>query len=366
MSKYQIGFPILGNEEKKNLSDCIETGWISSRGKYVEKFEKSFARFCGVKYGVSVSNGTTALMLAFMALDIRPGEEIIVPDLTFGATANAAIMLGIKPVLVDADKKTWNLDPEDLERNISEKTKAIVVVHLYGLPCEMDKILKIAKKYKLKIIEDAAEAHGAEYLGKKVGSFGDIACFSFYGNKIITTGEGGMCLTNSKRLYDRMEIIKNHGMKPSRKYWHEIVGSNFRMTNIQAAIGLAQMKKINSFIRKKIQIAQWYKAEIKKQKLAVEFQSESKKGKSVWWMFTVLVNHKKNIYKIMNGLLEDKIDSRPILIPLSIMPAFQNLRKSKNIKHSLDIGKRGITLPSNLLLARKDIEFIIRKLKELI
>jgi len=366
MGKYQIAFPILGSEEKKNLSDCIETGWISSRGKYVEKFEKSFSGFCGVRYGVSVSNGTTALMLAFMALGIKPGEEIIIPDITFGATANAAMMLGIRPVLVDVDRENWNIDPEDLEKNISPKTKAIVIVHLYGLPCKMDKIKKIAKRYKLKIIEDAAEAHGAQFSGKKAGSFGDISCFSFYGNKIITTGEGGMCLTDDRKLYDRMEVIKNHGMKPGRKYWHEIVGSNFRMTNIQAAIGLAQMKKINKFIKKKIRIALWYKEEIKKQNLAVTFQKEGKKEKSVWWMFTVLVSLGKNTEKIMDGLSKSEIDSRPILIPLSIMPAFRHLRKSKNIKHSLDIGKRGITLPSNLLLGKKDIRFIVMKLKELV
>ena len=363
MIKHQMSFPILGKEEKKNILDCVESGWLSSRGKYIEKFEKLFADYCGTKYAVAVSNGTAALQLALMAAGIKSGEEVIIPNLTFGATANAPMSMGINPVLVDVDRKTWNIDVADIEKNISKETKAIIPVHLYGLPCEMDKIRHIAQKYNLKVIEDSAEAHGAVFKKRKTGNWSDIGCFSFFGNKIITTGEGGMCTTNDKALYRKMLIIRNNGMEPDRKYWHDIVGCNFRMTNMQAALGAAQIMKLDKFIKKKRQIARWYMEEIKKQKIEAYYQQEEKGVMSIWWMFTLILPKIKDMQKLISYLESKDIASRPIFFPLSSMPAFSRLRKSKTLKNSLELAGKGISLPTNLKLERKDIKEIVSALK---
>ncbi|NQV08592.1 DegT/DnrJ/EryC1/StrS family aminotransferase, partial [Candidatus Woesearchaeota archaeon] len=246
-----VAEPVLEGNELKYVTECVKTGWISSAGKFVKKFEEKFSKYCDCKYGVAVSNGTTALHLALVALGIKKGDEVIVPNFTFVATANAVVYVGGVPVFVDADKETWNIDVDKIEEKITSKTKAIIPVNIYGHPCDMNKIMDIAKKHNLYVIEDCAESHGAEYNGEKTGSFGDISCFSFYGNKIITTGEGGMCVTNNKELAEKMSMLKDHGMKPERRYWHETIGFNYRMTNIQAAIGLAQLENINKFIETK-------------------------------------------------------------------------------------------------------------------
>ncbi|NQU99168.1 MAG: DegT/DnrJ/EryC1/StrS aminotransferase family protein, partial [Parcubacteria group bacterium] len=241
----QVSKPSLGREELNNVMEAIKSSWISSKGKFITEFEENFAEYCGVKYGIATANGTVALHLALKALKISKGDEVIVPDLTFIATANVVTYCNAKPIFIDSNPDYWCIDPEKIEEKITTKTKAIIPVHLYGHPCDMDAITKIAKKYGLYVIEDAAEAHGAGYKGKKVGSFGDISCFSFYGNKIITTGEGGMCLTNNQKLAERMKILRDHGMSPDKRYWYDVIGFNYRMTNIQAAIGVAQLKKID-------------------------------------------------------------------------------------------------------------------------
>ncbi len=358
-----MAFPIFGKEEKKNLLDCVESGWVSSRGKYIEKFEKLFADHCGTKYAVAVSNGTAALQLALMATGVQAGDEVIIPNLTFGATANVPMLMGIKPVLVDVDKNTWNIDVAEIEKNISKKTRAVIPVHLYGLPCEMDKIRKIAKKYNLKVIEDAAEAHGAVYKKRKAGNWSDIGCFSFFGNKIITTGEGGMCTTNSKALFEKMITVRNNGMGIGRKYWHDIVGCNFRMTNMQAALGVGQMTRVDKFIEKKKLIAGWYMEEIKKQQVEGYYQQEEKGATSSWWMFTLILPKINDLSELIKYLGERGIESRPIFFPLSIMPAFAKLRKSKTLKNSLSLAGKGISLPMNLKLERNDIKEIVGALK---
>jgi perosamine synthetase len=363
MIKYSIAFPILEEEEKKNILDCIESGWVSSRGRYIEKFEKLFADYCGTKYAVAVSNGTAALQLALLAADIKPGEEVIIPNLTFGATANAPMLLGIKPVLVDINKKTWNIDIGEIERNISKKTRAIMPVHLYGMPCEMDRIKKIAKKYNLKVIEDAAEAHGAVFKKRKAGNWSDVGCFSFFGNKIITTGEGGICTTNSKILYEKMLTIRNNGMDPNNRYWHDIVGCNFRMTNMQAALGVAQIKKLDKFISKKRQIAYWYMEEVKKQKVEGYYQREKKGMRSIWWMFTLILPKIDDMRKLISYLESRDMASRPIFFPLSTMPAFSKVRKSKTLKSSLELAGKGISLPTNLKLERKDVREVVNAIR---
>ncbi|KKM16310.1 hypothetical protein LCGC14_1687160, partial [marine sediment metagenome] len=240
-----VAEPILGEEELKNVIEAIKTGWISSKGKFITEFENGFARYCGVKFGVTTSNGTAALHLALKALGIKEGDEIIIPDLTFVATASTVKYCNAKPVLVDIHPNYWCIHPEKIEEMITSKTKAIIPVHLYGNSCDMDPIMHIAREHDLYVIEDAAEAHGGKYKGKMLGSFGDISCFSFYANKTITTGEGGMCLTNDKDLAEKMINLRDHGMNKEKRYWHDIIGYNYRMTNLQAAVGVAQLAKLS-------------------------------------------------------------------------------------------------------------------------
>ena len=255
--------PTLGGNEMKYVVDCIATNWISSQGSYVKTFEKSFSSFLSMDYALTTSNGTCALHLALLALEIGPGDEVIVPDLTFAASANAVIHAGAKPVLVDVSGKHWGMDPGCVEAAITRKTKAIMPVHLYGHPCEMEPLIKLAKTHRLSIVEDCAEALGAQYKGRKVGTFGDISCFSFFSNKVITTGEGGMVVTNHEKLNHKMAILRDHGMSRSRRYWHETVGFNYRMTNLQAAVGLAQLEQIDRFLKNRRQIAGIYAAQLK-------------------------------------------------------------------------------------------------------
>ena len=241
---FPVAEPRFGDAELRYVSECVLTGWVSSAGKFVKKFEDLFAAFCGTKFAVTTTNGTTALHLSMLALGIGPGDEVIVPSLTFISTANAVTFTGAKPVFIDSEPYTWNIDPVGIEKAITSRTKAIIPVHLYGHPADMDPILEIANKYGLAVVEDAAEAHGALYKDKKVGSLGKIGMFSFFGNKIITTGEGGMIVTDDQKLAEKLRILRDHGMDPNKKYWHDRLGFNYRMTNLQAAIGVAQVKKL--------------------------------------------------------------------------------------------------------------------------
>ena len=240
-----LAFPDLGGNEIEYISDAVHSSWVSSTGPYITSFENNFSSYCDVNFGISTSNGTTALHLSLISLGIGPGDEVIVPDLTFAATINAVLHAGATPVIVDVDPDTLLIDPEKIKAAISPNTRAVICVHLFGSPCDMNSICSLCKDGKIFLIEDCAQAHGATYNNKKVGSFGDIGCFSFFGNKIITTGEGGMCVTNSEELRDKMRILRDHGMDPDRRYIHNVVGYNYRMTNIQAALGVAQLENID-------------------------------------------------------------------------------------------------------------------------
>ena len=360
-----IAEPSLGKEELNLLTKAFKSGWISSKGEFIEKFENEFARYCGRKYGVAVSNGTVALHLALVALDIGKRDEVIIPDLTFIATANAVTYTGAKPIFVDSHPDYWCIDPEKIEEKISKKTKAIIPVHLYGHPCDMDPILDIAEDNNLYLIEDAAEAHGAEYKGKKVGSFGDISCFSFYGNKIITTGEGGICLTDDKELSEKMRLLKDHGMNPHKRYWHEIVGYNYRMTNLQAAIGLAQLKKINKFIKKKRQIARLYEEGLRdlSDKGKITLHPEMSWAKNVYWMYSILINTEFGVSrdKLIAELEKKGIESRPFFYPINEMPPYK-LKDKFKIAYMLS--RSGINLPSQSNLSKRDIKFIVSKIDD--
>lgn len=348
--------PVLGGNEKKYVMDCLETSWISSLGKYVTEFEEKFSQFCERKHGVSVANGTVALQLALMALEIKAGDEVIVPDLTFVATANAVSYTGAKPVFVDSETSTWNIDPAKIEEKITKKTKAIIPVHLFGHPCDMDLIMDIAKEHGLFVIEDAAEAHGAEYKGKKIGSFGHISCFSFYGNKIITTGEGGMCLTNDQKLADEMRFLKDHGMSSEKRYWHSKIGFNLRMTNIQAAIGVAQLEQIEKFIETKRKNAAHYNSLLKDVN-GIVTPPEAPWAKNVYWMYSILVGQEFGMKRddLMAALKEKKIDSRPFFFPMHQLPIYQ---QDKPYPVSDELSAIGMNLPSSPKLTKEQVERI--------
>ena len=346
-----ISEPSLGEEELINIIDAVKSGWISSKGKYIKEFEEKFAGYCGVKYGISTSNGTVSLHLALKALGIKKDDEVIVPTLTFIATANAVAYCNAKPVFVDSDPNYWCMDPEKIEEKITENTKAIIPVHLYGHPCDMGAIMEIARDHDLYVIEDAAEAHGAEYKGKKVGSFGDINCFSFYANKIITTGEGGMCLTDNDELEERMRVLRDHGMNLNKKYWHDVVGFNYRMTNMQAALGVAQLEKIEKIIEIKRGNAEYYNYLLKGVN-GITLPVEEKWARNVYWMYSVLIDHRTNRDDLMKKLEQEGIDTRPLFYPIHEMPPYLG----GVFPIAEVISKMGMSLPSSPNLMLSEIE----------
>ena len=344
MSQYKIPIyqPDLSGNEKKYVNECIDTSWISSRGFFVNEFETRFATRIGIKHAVSVSNGTVALHLALMALGVGPGDEVIVPTLTYIASANSIAYTGATPVFVDSLRDTWQIDPEDVLRNITPRTRAIMPVHLYGQACDMDTLVAIARENRLFIVEDCAEAFGTMYKGQHVGTFGDISTFSFFGNKTITTGEGGMVVSNDKTLIERARHLKGQGLATHREYWHDVVGYNYRMTNIQAAIGLAQLERADIFVSRKRELAERYREALRD--LPVECHSEAAGTTHSYWMFSILVERADLRDPLRQHLAEAGIETRPLFYPMHTMPMY-----SKNYrKHSIaeDLAWRGINLPS--------------------
>ena len=357
-----VSEPVLGEKELLYVSECILTGWVSSIGKFVTQFEEMFAKFCGTKYAVSTSSGTTALHLSLLALDIQPGDEIIVPSLTFIATANVVRHCGATPVFIDSEIETWNMDPSLIENAITPRTKAIIPVHLYGHPADMDPIVALAKKYDLHVIEDAAEAHGALYKGKKVGSLGEMGTFSFFGNKTITTGEGGMVVTDDESLYEKMQIIKAHGMDPKMKYIHPLLGYNYRLTNIQAAIGVAQMEKIDVIIEKKRLIAKWYENGLKNIP-GIMLPPEKEWARNVYWMYSILIDDSiTGVLRddLMEGLQNKGIESRPFFYPIHKQPIY-DLPMNLLVAEKLSI--RGLSLPSASNLQKEDVKKVVGEIK---
>lgn len=336
--------PQLNGNEYNYLMDAFFSTWISSTGKYVTQFEANFARYCGVKYGIATSSGTTALHLALAALGIGTGDEVIVPDITFAATINSIIYTGAIPVIVDIEEDSWCIQPEKIEKAITAKTKAIIPVHIYGQPCDMERICDIARKNDLYVIEDCAEAHGAEWDGKKVGSFGTISCFSFFGNKVITTGEGGMCVTNDKEIAEKMHILCNHGMSRNKKYYHEVVGFNYRMTNMQAAIGVAQLEKIDEILTWRANLESEYRRKISNIPTIEPQRDDLEKRKKISWLVSMLVPEGRQ-EKIISKLKESGIDARAFFTPLSSMPIYEKYAVDCSI--SKKVARRGINLPTN-------------------
>jgi len=364
-----VNEPLLNGNEKKYLLECIDTGWISSEGPFVKKFEEEFSRINNRKYGVAVCNGTAALEIAVECLGIGKGDEIIMPAFTIISCASAIIKSGAKPVLVDIDLQTWNMDVNQIEKKITKKTKAIMVVHTYGLPVEMDTVLKLAKKYKLKIIEDAAEAHGQIYKGKPCGSFGDISIFSFYPNKLITTGEGGMVLTDNKKLADKCKSLRNLCFIPAKRFVHEELGWNMRMTNLQAALGLAQLERWEDHIARKRKMGSLYTQLLKQVNGITLPLVKTSFAENIYWVYGIILENKKlSAEKIMKRLAEKNIGTRPFFFPMHLQPVFKKMGLFKNEKYpnSEMLYTQGFYLPSGLALTEEQIREVAKTLKEIL
>lgn len=360
-----VAAPVLQGNEKAYVLDCLESTWISSTGKYIEQFEAAFAEFCGVQQALSCSNGTTALHLALMALGIGPGDEVLVPTLTFVATANAVTYCGARPVFVDAEPNTWNINPALIEAQITPRTRGIIVVHLFGHPVDMDPVLSLASRHGLFVLEDAAQAHGAEYKGRRVGSLGDVATFSFFGNKIVSTGEGGMVVTNDHGMTSQMQLLKNHGMDPQQRYWHPIIGYNYRMTNIAAAIGLAQLEQVEWQLQRRREVTSWYR-EYLQDAPGIRWQCEQAWARHVWWMFTVVLDDDCPIdrQEIMDRLKERGIETRPVVHPLHTLPPYRDASRGERFPVADQVSRCGINLPTWAGLTREDVRYVCDNLLE--
>ena len=357
-----VAQPTLSGKEKEYVLDCLDSTWISSVGKYIELFEESFARFVGVKHAVATNNGTTALHLALVALGLGPGDEVLVPTVTFIATANAVTYCGARPVLVDVLPGTLNMNPELLKEKITSRTKGVIPVHLFGHPADMKSISKFAHDHGLWVLEDAAEAHGASLDGSRVGSLGDCATFSFFGNKIITSGEGGMVTTDDDDLARQMRLLRGQGMDPSRRYWFPMVGYNYRMTNIQAAIGLAQLETIDEALADRAELAARYSdalSDIEELTLPVSLPGSI----HAYWMVNVflLVGDERQRDKTMSSLLQAGIETRPVFYPLHWMPPY---RIETDFPVADHWAPRGISLPTHRNVSVEDVKRIARELKK--
>jgi len=345
--------PYTNSIEKEYVLKCLDDNWISSKGEYIGLFEKSFCDYTSVKYASAVSNGTVALHLALLALDIGPGDEVIVPVLTYIASVNAIKYVGAKPVFVDSKVDTWNIDENRIKAAITSKTKAIMAVHLYGNSCNIKKISYICNKHKLLLIEDAAESFGSYYNGKHTGTIGDIGTFSFFGNKTITTGEGGMVVSKNKQLIDKVNMLKNQGLSKRKEYFHEIIGYNYRMTNLCAAIGLAQLQKAKDILARKRSIMLEYKKLLKNEDII--FQVDEKNSINSYWMVSILVRNKKILNNVRKNLELNRIETRPIFPLINSMPMYKS---NEHFSVALNISNRGITLPSFPALKNSDLRFI--------
>ena len=361
---FPVAEPKFGDAELRYVIECVLSGWVSSAGKFVTRFEEQFSEFCETKFGVSSSSGTTALHLSLLALGIGYGDEVIVPSLTFIATANAVTFTGAKPVFVDSEPDTWNIDPAEIKRAITAKTKAIIPVHVYGHPANMDPILDIAREYNLSVIEDAAEAHGALYKGKKVGSLGDMGIFSFYGNKIVTTGEGGMIATDNEELAEKMRIFRDHGMDPKRRYWHPVIGYNYRITNIQAALGVAQMERIDQIVEQKRRNAVLFAKGLQNVS-GITLPPEATWAKNVYWLYSILVDAESfgiSSRDLRKLLKERGIETRPLFPPVHQQPIYNT---GQNLPVCEKLSRCGLSLPSSVNLTGGEIEKIVNEIRNI-
>jgi perosamine synthetase len=355
--------PILDGNEAKYLVECIRSGWVSSYGSYVSQFETDFAAFCSVREAISCSNGTAALHLALVALGLGPGDEVIVPALTYIATANAVRYCGARPVFADVDEKSMTLDPDDVESKITSRTRAIIPVHLYGQCADMEAILQIAARKELHVVEDAAQAHGATSRGRRAGSMGTVGTFSFFGNKIVTTGEGGMVTLNDPELGERIRLLRNQGSTSTGTYWHTAVGFNYRLTNLQAAVGVAQMERIAEFLDRRAAVAGWYDEELAGIDDVVQRPTTPPGDNRACWTYPISLRSPIGVRRreVMLRLLQDGIETRPVFYPIYSMPPYRERQVRCPIAE--DLGARGICLPIHPRLSREQVAFIGARLR---
>ncbi len=365
-----VNEPLLREKELEYVSECVRTGWVSSAGKFIGAFEEGWAAYCGRRYGVAVANGTVALQLAVSCLGLKPGDEIIMPSFTIISCALAVIYNGGIPVLVDSDPHTWCMDVNQVKEKVTSRTRAIMPVHIYGHPVDMDPLLDLANQYGLAIIEDAAEAHGAEYLSgrntshptwRRCGSFGDFSCFSFYANKLITTGEGGMLLTDDPRLADNARSLRNLAFQANRRFYHEKLGFNFRMTNLQAALGLGQLERMDQIVAKKRWIGQEYTRRLKVLS-SVQLPPEESWARNIYWMYGLVLSEELGIgaTELAIRLKERGVETRPFFLGMHEQPALhrRGLFLNENYPVAGRLAKQGLYLPSGLALSKDELEHV--------
>jgi perosamine synthetase len=354
-----VSAPDLGSREREYVLECVDSTWISSKGEYIGRFEAAFREFSGAAHAIATNNGTTALHLALVALGIGPGDEVLVPTLTYIASANAVRYCGATPVFVDADATTWNIDPDDARQRVTSRTKAIMPVHLFGQPADLSAISVLAAEYGLRVVEDAAEAHGATLNERVVGALGDIGTFSFYGNKIITTGEGGMVVTNDAELAQRALMLRGQGQSFERTYWFPVVGFNYRMTNIQAAIGLAQLETVEKKLARRREIAARYRAALP----FLTFQGTPPGTRSAEWMVSVVlpVDGEAERDELARILAADGIETRPFFYPVHTMPPYADSQPELPV--ATEIAARGLCLPTYGTLSDDDIDYVADRLR---
>ncbi len=358
--------PSLGGNELKYVSDCITSNWISSQGRYVSQFQQIFQDYLPVDFALCTSSGTTALHLALAALEIGEGDEVLVPDLTFAATANVVLHCGATPVLVDVDPETWTMDAQQVRAALSDRTKAMIPVHLYGHPCDMDALMAIAQESSIAVVEDCAEALGAEYKGRKVGTIGHIGCFSFFANKVITTGEGGMVTTHDAALYEKMMILRDHGMSKQQRYWHLYPGFNYRMTNVQAAIGLAQMERIDQFLDYRYQTVALYSQRLQNLP-GLSLPPQSAWAKNIYWLYSILVDESLSGMSrdmLATRLADYGIETRPVFYPLHCQPPYQPFAND-DYPVSDRLSSQGLSLPTANDLRLPDIERVCTAIQQI-
>ena len=367
-----VNVPKLYNFEKRNILKCLKTNWISSEGKYVKEFEEKFSKFNSRKYGIAVSSGTAALEVALKSLNLKKKSEVIIPAFSIISTALCVIKCNLKPILVDCNIHTWNVDPEAIIKKINNNTSAIMLTHIYGLPVNLSSIVKIAKKRKIKIIEDSAEVIGLTYKKKICGSFGDLSTFSFYANKHITTGEGGMIVTNSKDLYLKCKSLRNLSFSNSYfdRYNHDDIGWNYRMTNLQAALGCGQLKNIKKIIQRKREIGNLYYNNLKKNKQIILQQNNNSYSKNIYWVFGILLKKNCKIKRdqFMKKLLKKNIDTRPFFLSMNKQKIFKKMKLFKKDKmiNSEYLSKNGFYVPSGLALKNNEIKYVCKWINKIL